>query len=258
MRVKKLLLAVIEASRTSSPKKNKDRLLRLLGKHGRLLEDSIILLPENWYSREPVEEQEYMSLLDDLYASTGYTIFPGLSYVRVGGSVRSRGYAIIDGRIELVCEKTFPSKAVGEREHIKGGEVSRVLEVYDARVGCVACVDIFYPEITRKLVVKGANVIYNPAAIPADRLGLWWSVLRARAAENIVFALGVNSIGVVYPDGRITGGGSRVYSPGGILITPRVEDGLLLYEIDLEEIKRVRARWAFREDLETRLSKHYV
>ncbi|MCE4629915.1 MAG: carbon-nitrogen hydrolase family protein [Desulfurococcales archaeon] len=254
----KLLLALVETSRDPYPERSLDSLQRVLDRNRRLLREAIVFLPENWLSREPIDEHVYLDIVDNLYKTFGYTIFVGLSYINLGGSVRSRGYAVVDGKVEVVCEKVFPSKAVGERGRIKSGEPGRVVDVHGVKIGCIACVDIFYPELSRRLVVRGAQILYNPAAIPSDRLELWWSILRSRAAENIAYTVGVNSVGVEYPDGRFTGGGSRVYSPSGIMLEPVVENGVLLYEIDLSELDRVRERWAFRDDLESGLGKLYI
>lgn len=254
----RLLLALVETSRDPSPERSLNSLRRILDRSRGLLKEAIVFLPENWLSREPIDEPVYLDIIDNLYKTYGYTMFVGLSYINLGDSVRSRGYAVVGGRTEVVCEKVFPSKAVGERGRIRGGEPGRVVEVRGVRIGCIACVDIFYPELARRLVVRGAQVLYNPAAIPSDRLGLWWSILRSRAAENTAYTVGVNSVGVEYPDRRITGGGSRVYSPSGVMLEPVVENGVLLYEVDLSELVRIRERWAFRDDLESDLSKLYI
>lgn len=251
-------VAVVEAPRDPSPERNREIIVRVLERVGKAREGIVAFLPENWLSRDPLDEEDYTALLEEVYESTGTDFFAGLAYINLPDGVRSRGYAVINGRVELVCEKRFPSKAVGERGWIAEGRVSRVVWVGEAGIGCVACVDIFYPEVSRRLAVMGANVLYNPAAIPGDRLGLWWSVLQARAAENVAFTIGVNSIGVRYPDGRITGGGSRVYSPDGSLVPAEPIGGALVYELDLDELERVMERWAFREDLESKLKNLYL
>jgi len=209
----------------------------------------IVALPENWIGRDPVDEALYASLLEEIYKHTGLDVLGGLAYIDTGEGVASRGLAVIGGRVTWLCEKVFPSKAVGERGTIAPGRPGLVVEVAGVPLGCVACVDVFYPELSRRLAMRGAALIYNPSLIPTDRVGLWHSVLAARASENTVFTAGVNAGGVPYPDGRITGGGSRVYSPRGFRLGGDLVRGGVYYEISLEELAVARERWAFYEDL---------
>jgi len=212
-------------------------------------DSAVLALPENWISREPIDEAIYASLLEELYKYTGLDVLGGLAYINTGEGIVSRGLAVINGRITWLCEKVFPSKAVGERGVIAPGRPGRIIEIAGIPIGCIACVDVFYPELSRRLAAKGASLLYNPSLIPQDRLSLWHSVLATRASENTVFMAGVNASGVPYPDGRITGGASRVYSPRGLSLRGNLVRGGVYYKISLEELDAARERWAFYEDL---------
>ncbi|MCX8195582.1 MAG: carbon-nitrogen hydrolase family protein [Acidilobaceae archaeon] len=213
----------------------------------------LLALPEHWFSatRSGRSIEEYEEALLDLHERLKVDVLGGLNTVLEGGELRSVGLAAIGGRSVRMCEKVHPSKATGERELVKGGSLLEPVKYGSWVIGCVACVDIFYPEISRKLAVMGASVIYNPASITLDRLASWHSALRARAIENVAFVIGVNSWGNKYPDGRLTGGASAAYSPygklKGMLGPGRASLTVTLKEEELEEAMR---RWAFREDLE--------
>ena len=220
----------------------------------------VILLPENWLSGVPVDIGGYERVLFNLYELLGSNVVGGLQHVvDVDGVVRSVGLAIIDGSLVRVCEKLHPSKATGERGRVKAGRFIEPFKVKGWVVGCVACVDIFYPEVSRALVARGAQVLYNPASIPDNRVELWRSTVRVRGVENIVYSIGVNSVGNRYPDGRVTTGGSVAFSPWGkMLASLHDQPSSTTITLDEERVKEAIERWAFREDFETYYKKLYT
>ncbi len=252
-------LALVELARGETPRESLKAAKLVLDVLKRVLPDSItVLFPENWLTRDIVEENDYISIIEKLYLEYDYPIFSGLAYIRDGERIVSRGYFADDRGVTIVCEKHFPSKAVGERDWVSPGNLAGIIEMSGVKIGCLACVDIFYPEMARALVVRGVDLIYNPASIPSDRIRLWRGILATRAAENIVFTAGVNTIGVTYPDGRFTGGGSAVFRPDGQPVeASRSIDVVKVYRIETEFIEGIRKRWAFREDLISRLSSLY-
>ncbi len=241
-------LAFLEAARPRDPREAVDYAEQAatlgLGSRG-----YILFLPENWLSNDPLDPGSYEEAVERVGRAWRGPVFAGLAYVREHDAIRSVGLAWLDGRVERVCEKIFPSKAVGERGRLAPGRPLGPFNVGGLRVSCIACVDIFYPEVARWHVARGAQLLYNPASIPFDRVLLWRSVLSTRAAENTVYVLGVNNSGSIYPDSRVTGGGSSLYAPDGSRVIARLQGPLLVSLLDTAMIDRVRGRWAFYEDL---------
>ncbi|MEN2999829.1 MAG: carbon-nitrogen hydrolase family protein [Acidilobaceae archaeon] len=221
----------------------------------------LLALPEHWFSltRSGKSIEEYEEAVLRLHVEFNVGVLGGLNTVRDrDGELRSIGLAAIGGKVLRACEKVHPSKATGERALVRSGRLLPPLHLGRWSIGCVACVDIFYPEIARELVSKGANVIYNPSSITVDRTGSWLSAVRARAEENVVYALGVNSVGNRYPDGRVTGGASVVFSPyGKVKALLHNAIGAVTTSLAEEELEEALKRWAFREDFEKHYSHFY-
>ncbi len=241
------VIGLIEIARSNRLQENISQIKKYLNNLTFYID--LALLPENWLTKNPLREDEYLEILDSIYQSAGVDFLSGLAYIDIDGKVVSRGYSIINGKINNICEKIFPSKAVGERGKITPGRLLGPINAKGIVIGCIGCVDIFYPEIARTHSIRGAQLLYNPAAITMDRLKLWHSVLSTRAAENIVFVAGVNSLGTLYPDGRITGGGSKVFAPDGEELKAIDSKIIKIYKIKIEYIGEVSRRWAFKEDL---------
>jgi omega-amidase len=211
----------------------------------------IALLPENWLAASPVSLSEYRASAVALASRMGAYVVAGAQYVDLGGRVKSVGVgASPEGDTVLLCEKVFPSRSVGERGRIAPGRIVGPAELPPGlTVGCLACVDAYYPELARYHALRGAMLLVNPASIPENRVAGWNAVLSARAAENSVFVAGANKTGTRYPDGRLTGGRSGVYSPTGeavALLGP--EPGVLTVTLDLSMYDTVEARRGFRRD----------
>jgi predicted amidohydrolase len=253
-----LRVSIVQIGRLESGKLDdlKELIVKLARKAG---VGDLVLLPENWISRTPIDVGAFERILLDVYNSLGSCIASGAQYVvDVDGAVRSVGLAIIDGSVVRICEKIHPSKAVGERDRIVAGRLIGPFKVKGWAIGCLACVDVFYPEISRALVARGAQVLYNPASIPENRVGLWQSVVRARSIENAVYSIGVNAFGNRYRDGRVTSGGSVAFNPWGgelALLDPRLEAKTI--ELDPGEEELASKRWGFREDFEKRYKRLY-
>jgi len=100
-----------------------------------------------------------------------------------------------------------------EREFFQRGNHVGTFEIDGWNIGLGICADIGFPEFSRLLVLKGADLLVFPSAWrkPYDRL--WKQMVVARAAENQTYVLGVNAVGsdekfcgkslVVSPDGYV-------------------------------------------------------
>ncbi|MDP8002702.1 MAG: carbon-nitrogen hydrolase family protein [Caldisphaera sp.] len=214
---------------------------------------------ENWLLNKPLNIDDYYYYIDKLGNKLKENILGGIQYVYEKDVIKSVGLAFIDNKVIKICEKINASKAVYERGFISKGKYIYPISVDDWKIGCIGCVDIFYPEISRIHTINGANILYNPASISEDSIKLWHSVLSARASENMSFSIGVNNTKTVYPDGRITGGQSIVFNPhGDMLVSLGSQDFALPIDLEPDLLDYVENRWAFKDDLNQIYSKYYI
>jgi predicted amidohydrolase len=125
-----------------------------------------------------------------------------------------------------------------------------VFPVAKTEIGNLACVvseEIVYPEITRCLVMRGAEVIchssseaYSLTRTPKD------IAKQARAYENMVYVVSANSAGIAnipIPEDS-TNGGSKIVDYRGIVIAEAAHGETMsaFAEIDLSALRRYRRR----------------
>lgn len=137
-----------------------------------------------------------------------------------------------------------------EKTYFRPGNLG--FEVFDtpfAKIGVLICWDVFFPEGFRILALKGAEVIFCPTAAAFSHSHKKWDrAISAAAHANGVYIMRVNRVGkesrqefygrslCIGPDGELVG------KPSGSSV------GIVLADIDLSEIARMRNEWVFLKD----------
>lgn len=110
------------------------------------------------------------------------------------------------------------------------------------KLGVAICYDLFFPEITKDLALRGADVIATISASPVTSQPYFEAVLPARALETTSFVLYCNLVGV--QDHLTFWGGSRAISPLGDLLVeaPAEEEAVITCQLDLDEVELARKK----------------
>src|SRR5438094_4346917 len=121
-----------------------------------------------------------------------------------------------------------------------------------ARVGVYICYDRHFPEGARCLGLNGAEIVYNPSATVAGLSEYLWELEQpAHAVANAYFVPAISRRGTEHPwkIGEFYGK-SYFCSPRGKIIAQasRDKDELLIADLDLDEIQKVRDTWQFFRD----------
>ena len=78
-----------------------------------------------------------------------------------------------------------------ESDTLTAGDSSTVFDTAFGKMGLCICYDFRFPELARRMVLDGANVILVPAAFNMTTGPAHWEVLfRSRAVDNQVFTFG--------------------------------------------------------------------
>jgi predicted amidohydrolase len=123
-----------------------------------------------------------------------------------------------------------------------GGEVV-VADTPLGRIGLTICYDLRFPELYRKLVDRGAEIIAVPAAFTlATGKDHWEPLMRARAIETQCWVLAPAQHGEHDDAGlKASWGHAMIVDPWGLPVATASDGpGLALAEIDLGRVARVR------------------
>lgn len=127
-----------------------------------------------------------------------------------------------------------------ERALFKPGDALPVFELDGLRIGMAICFEAAFPPIAGTLALAGAQVIFNPSAIPIGYGYLQDLRTRARAQDNQIFVVAVNHVG---SEGSVTYcGRSQIADPRGdvLILAPADRPAAITAELDLGVIPEQR------------------
>lgn len=109
------------------------------------------------------------------------------------------------------------------------------------KIGIGICYDIRFPELTRLMTLQGADILIFPGAFNLTTGPAHWKLLfRTRALDNQVFTVGV-SPALDKEASYNAYGHSIIANPWGeIIANGSYNEELIIHEIDLKEIAKVR------------------
>ena len=175
----------------------------------------------------------------------------------------SKAKAVLHNTAVLISPKGFlgkyqkmhlPTHSVfEEKRYFRGGYQTPVFDTSIGKLGLIICYDVFFPEITRLLRLKGAQLVICISASPSVRRGFFEVLTTARALENTMFLVYVNLVGI--EDGLQFWGGSRMIAPTGkIFAQARYdEEDIVVTEIDYSDMDRVEVFVPMLRDLRPEL-----
>ena len=100
-----------------------------------------------------------------------------------------------------------------ESLYFSPGKVPTMLEVEGFKIGVVICYDLFFPELSKSLVLHGADAIICISASPNTSRDFFERIVPARAIENTSYSIYVNNTGCQL--NSVFFGGSQAVGPKG-------------------------------------------
>jgi len=129
-----------------------------------------------------------------------------------------------------------------ESDTFTAGEEVTVFDTEFGKIGLCICFDMRFPELCRKMVLMGAQLIVCPAAFNRTTGPAHWELMhRSRAVDNQVYVAAVSPAA----DERasyVAYGHSLAVSPwGDVLVQAGEAQAELLVELDFEKNSEIRA-----------------
>lgn len=202
-------------------------------------------------SAESFEDGVIQSRLSSVAADNNIFLFAGSLPLRSDDPSRVFNSSLAydrDGRLLCRYDKIHLFDVTlenGDRYHesayTKAGSETVNLDCALGNIGLSVCYDLRFPELYRLLAKNGAQILLVPSAFSAvTGPAHWQPLLRARAIENVCYVIAAAQTGT-HSSGRKTWGHSLVIDPwGGIIAEKQTGTGLLMAEIDLNQVIRAR------------------
>ncbi len=146
-------------------------------------------------------------------------------------------------KIHLFDVELADGTSLRESKVVDPGEAIVACDSPIGRLGLSVCYDVRFPELYRRLVDAGAEVLCVPAAftVPTGR-DHWHVLLRARAIESQCYVLAPAQWGA-HGHGRTTYGHALIVDPWGTVVAECADgEGVALAEIDLARLHALRGQ----------------
>ena len=152
----------------------------------------VVVLPERFVlkSYDGFKESKMYTFLENF--SRGRLLIAGSVMEIVDGKSFNRSYVFNDTKLLGTQDKIIPFAS--EKGVITGGRSISIFRSGSLTFSVAVCYDIDFPFFARLSGMNGADIIFNPSLIRQDFHSEWHQYIRARALENRISVISVNSI----------------------------------------------------------------
>lgn len=142
---------------------------------------------------------------------------------------------LFDVRVESSGEE------YAESSTIQPGDTPVLCDTPFARLGVAVCYDLRFPELFRRLLDGGMEMLVVPSAFTAvTGKAHWETLVRARAIENLCYVVAADQ-GGYHRNGRETHGDSMVVDPWGTVLDRLARgSGVVVADFNRERVKSIR------------------
>lgn len=134
----------------------------------------------------------------------------------------------------------------GEDKFYTAGQEKLIVEYKGFKICPLICYDLRFPVFSRN--VEDYDLLIYVANWPRVRVSAWDILLKARAVENVSYAVGVNRVGKDENNHEYNGHSQVVDFLGHYVLEPQEADGVFIIHLDKERLLETRSRLAFLND----------
>ncbi len=212
----------------------------------------LICFPEMWLTGFDCSDlhilwaERYLEKVSQLVSDTNCIVLAGTFPEKVKMGVYNTAYIFYKNRI-YKRRKRYLFSLMDEPNLFLSGDPPEVVNFDGTKLGVIICYELRFPEISKFLALKGADLLLVPAQWPDTRVEHWRTLLRARAIENQFFTIGINVVGET---SKLSFSGfSSVFHPLGYnIIEISKTDGLFVVNMDFSEVMSYRKSIPIIED----------
>jgi len=179
--------------------------------------------------------------------SCQFNILIGFGYVEGTSNSKNKYSVVSPCGDELVnYTKIHPFSFGEETKFYQCGSQINLFNAFGFTIAPLICYDLRFPEVFQ-VASKTASLITLAANWPIERREHWITLLKARAIENQCYIAGINRVGE--GNGLNYSGDSMIIDPlGNIISSLYMEDGLIIADICVENVTKLRENFRLKDD----------
>lgn len=220
---------------------------------GFMEEVDLIVLPEMFSSGFTMQpkavaeamEGETLSWLHHLAKAKNCAITGSLVIEEDGKYYNRLVFVTPDGSLKTYDKRHLFTLA-GEDKVYTAGNEKVIIEYKGFKICPLICYDLRFPAFSRNQ--EGYDILLYVANWPKARVNAWDILLKARAVENMCYAVGVNRIGTDHNHLDYVGHSQVVDYLGNYVLEPQESDGVYIIALEKEKMLETRDKLAFLDD----------
>jgi len=163
-------------------------------------------------------------------------LIPGSHYEEHKGDIYNTASVINNqGKVIERYRKIYPF--LPYESGVSAGNDFVVFDVPQGRIGVAICYDLWFPEVARELVGKGAEVLIYPTLTGTIDRSIELVMAQATAATNQCYVIAINAAG------DLGNGQSIAVGPeADIIYQANIGSEVIPLEVDFERVRRSRER----------------
>lgn len=248
----KKIVSIQADIKLSEVQTNQNNILKLLELAKKKHDPDIIILPETWNVgffpenvsdlADEANQSKCIQIITDWARENQVNVVAGSIALKENNDVRNRAFVINrNGEIVTFYDKIHLFSPGDEDNFFESGSKYTTFELDGITCGIIICYDLRFPELSRKLAIEGAQILFVPAEWPYPRLEHWKTLSQARAIENQMFVITCNGVGTA-GDLKFCGH-SSIIDPFGVVLSQGKDDEQLIFgEIDINKVSEAREK----------------
>jgi omega-amidase len=149
------------------------------------------------------------------------------------------------GEIQYYDKRHLFTLAGEDKVYARGGQ-KLIVEYLGWKICPFVCYDLRFPVFSRN--VENYDLLIYVASWPKTRINAWDILIRARAIENMSYAVGVNRTGEDKNGYSYIGHSQVVDYLGDYLVAPEEQNGVFIATLDKSKLIAVREKLSFLDD----------
>lgn len=245
-------IALIQSSLLwENPEKNREKLAEKINAFSENVD--LIVLPEMFttgFTMNPsavfeTMEGETIAWLQSLAKAKNSAIIGSLVISENGNFYNRLVFVFPSGEIQFYDKRHLFTLA-GEDKVYTSGNKKLIVEYKGWKICPLICYDLRFPVFSRN--TEDYDLLIYVANWPEIRIKAWDALLKARAIENVSYAIGVNRIGKDGNKFEHNGHSQAVNFLGDYILEPVETEGVFIIELNKAELLLARKKFTFLSD----------
>jgi predicted amidohydrolase len=194
------------------------------------------------------DSREYIEQVKELSQGYQIAICPGSYWQKEKNNIYHESCLIINGEIQLNQRQIYLARWERELGFSRGAKIE-LREIKDWKLALIISTDVFYPQVSRRIALRGADIILSPVGFrgennPALQVsGMWQEV-----QQNQFFAVESGFNGFLGEQNFW--GESMIHAPlamtrreNGFLARSKGQQGLIIAELDNKKRRKAISKF---------------